>query len=154
MRRRRGLIVLAVTIVAITTVFVVVSKSSRHESPESAILEHFGLSPREYTLQGETIGRPAFWEPSASFGDAYGQWSQTVPRIGDSIPTWFAGREGVFVVVRRSDGSLVGTHWLLVGGKPRIRLCRDEKDRFCGITIKRVGGTWIMGAPETRGPLP
>jgi len=151
---RNGLICFTLIFVAVVTAVIFApSLTTSSESAESAILEHFNLSPKEYTHRSAVV-QSGLWDTNLTFFQVLDQWTDNVHKVGDSMPTWFVGREGVFVVVQRPDGSLVGTRWLLVGGKMRFSVCRDENKRLCGISLKRVGGTWVMDAPITRPPLP
>lgn len=151
---RKALVGLSLLAVTVAVLLLLGNDRSAHRGDGAALLAHFGLSSKDYALRQSFLEQPLLWDANLSVAQVHEQWMQTVHKIGDSMPTWFVGREGIFVVVQRPDGSLVGTPWVLIGGRTRLVVCRDDDGEYCGITLKRVGGTWIMGAPVTRGPLP
>lgn len=154
MKRRNAIIGVALFVVSAVVLVVVLNIRSAPQGEESALLAHFGVSPEEYAVRHNFLERPLLWDANPSLMQVSDQWYQSVHKVGDGYPTWFVGRDGVFVVVQRPDGSLVGTRWLAVGGRTRLSICKGDDGQLCGITLKRVGVSWIMGTPETRGPLP
>lgn len=124
-------------------------------SPLNQLLHHFDLTPTEYIHRPNGLERLDFSETNMSFIQVRDNWHDTVLAVGDRSPTWFEKTSGgMFVVIQKPDGGLVGTQWDVVGGWWKPYICKTATGDFCGLGFKRVGGSWVMRQPEMRKPLP